>query len=120
MTKYAAQIPDFEQVAKDLGIDHEQEEDHESGPLLELLKEVDTFNEPTKRGKRTWDDAEFAESLQNQFQARKSLTPRQRNALKTMLGRYHDQIPQYEEKREALGLRDPNAKRKPRGRKAKT
>jgi DNA topoisomerase-1 len=119
ITKYAAQIPDFERIAKELGMEHEQEEDHESGPLLELLKEVQTFNEPTNRGKRTWDDAEFAESLQSQFQARKNLTPRQRSALKTMLGRYHAQIPQYEEKREALGLRDPNAKPKRGGRKKK-
>jgi hypothetical protein len=116
VVKYAAQIPDFETKAKELGINAEQEEDNESGPLLELLAHVSTFNEPTQRGKRTWDDAEFAESLKQQFAARKSLTPRQRNALKTMLGRYHEQIPGYMEKREALGLRDPNAKRKTGGR----
>jgi hypothetical protein len=34
-----------------------------------------------------------------------------------MLGRYHDQIPGYMDKREALGLRDPNAKRSRGGRK---
>jgi len=117
VVKYAAQIPDFEDKAKEMGINTEVEEDNESGPLLELLKHVTTFNEPTKRGKRTWDDSEFAESLTQQFAARKSLTPRQRSALKTMLGRYHDQIPGYKDKREALGLRDPNAKPKRGGRK---
>lgn len=110
--KYAAQIPDFENLAREIGLDHQQQEDHESGPLLELLDEVQTFNEPTTRGKKTWDDAEFADSLRNQFKARKNLTPRQRNALKTMLSRYHEQIPQYEEKREALGLRAPKDKAK--------
>jgi len=115
--KYAAQIPDFERIAPTLGIQHEQEEDNESGPLLELLEHVETFNEPVKRGRKTWDDAEFAQSLKQQFQARKSLTPRQRNALKTMLSRYHEQIPLYEEKREELGLRDPKAKRKTGGKK---
>ncbi len=109
VTKYASQIPDFEQHSKTLGLEAE-EEDLESGPLLELLAHVTTFNEPTTRGKKTWDDSEFAESLQSQFKTRKSLTPRQRSALKTMLGRYHEQIPVYMEKREALGLRDPNAK----------
>jgi DNA topoisomerase-1 len=120
VVKYASQIPDFETIAPELGINTEVEEDHESGPLLELLEHVTTFNEPTTRGKKTWDDSEFAESLQNQFKARKSLTPRQRNALKTMLGRYHEQIPTYEEKRESLGLRDPKAPAKKGGRKKKT
>lgn len=109
--KYAAQIEDFENKAKALGISTEPEEDNESGPLLELLKNVKTFNEPTQRGKKTWDDSEFAESLTSQFATRKSLTPRQRGALKTMLGRYHEQIPNYMDVREELGLRDPNAKR---------
>lgn len=112
VTKYAAQIPDFETIAPTLGIDSTVEEDNESGPLIELLAHVNTFNEPTKRGRKTWDDAEFAQSLTQQFEARKSLSPRQRGALKTMLGRYHDQIPGYAEKWEALGLRDPNAKSK--------
>jgi DNA topoisomerase-1 len=111
VVKYAAQIEEFETKAKALGISTEPEVDNESGPLLELLAHVKTFNEPTQRGKKTWDDAEFAESLTQQFAARKSLTPRQRGALKTMLGRYHDQIPNYMDVREELGLRDPNAKR---------
>lgn len=115
VSKYSAQIPDFDTLSKDLGLEAE-EEDLESGPLLDLLAKVSTFNEPTTRGKKTWDDAEFAESLQSQLKSRKSLTPRQRGALKTMLGRYHEQIPEYMEVREALGLRDPNAKPK-RGRK---
>jgi len=109
VTKYAARIPDFEKLAPELGLDPEVEEDNESGPLLELLAEVKTFNEPVKRGRKTWDDAEFAQSLTQQFEARKSLSPRQRGALKTMLGRYKDQISSYGEKWKELGLRDPDA-----------
>ena len=110
--KYAAQIPDFETIAPKLGINDKVEEDHESGPLLELLKHVTTFNEPTVRGRKTWDDKEFAESLTEQFAAKKSLSPRQRGALKTMIGRYSEQIPEYGEKWEALGLRDPSKPRR--------
>ena len=114
VTKYAAQIHDFETRAEKAGLSTEIEEDNESGPLLELLAQVTTFNEPTKRGKKTWDDSEFAESLTTQFQARKTLSPRQRSALKRMLGKYREQIPEYEAKRESLGLPAESAKGKPR------
>lgn len=110
--RYAAQIPDFESRAKEAGLSAEVEEDHESGPLLELLANVKTFKEPVTRGKKTWDDAEFAESLAQQYKAKKQLSPRQRSALKRLLGTYHEQIPGYAEKRESLGLPDPNAPRK--------
>jgi len=112
VTKYAAQIPDFETIAPSLGIDDKVDEDTESGPLLELLKQIKTFNEPTVRGRKTWDDKEFAESLTEQYAAKKSLSPRQRGAMKTMIGRYSEQIPQYDEVWESLGLRDPSKPRR--------
>ncbi len=110
--KYAAQIPDFETRANAVGINTEIEEDNESGPLIELLGNVETFAEPTVRGKKTWDDKEFAGSLTQQYKARKSLSPRQRGALKKILLKYREQIPEYEEKRESLGLPVPGAPRK--------
>ena len=110
--KYAAQIPDFESRAEAAALNSQVEEDHESGPLIELLDRIETFAEPTVRGKKTWDDKEFAESLAQQFKARKSLTPRQRSALKKILLKYREQIPDYDEKRETLGLPDPGAPRK--------
>lgn len=110
--KYAAKIEDFEARAQAAGLSTEVEEDHESGPLLELLAKVNTFAEPTVRGKKTWDDQEFADSLSQQYNTRKSLTPRQRGALKKILLKYRDQIPDYDEKRESLGLPAPGAPRK--------
>ncbi len=107
--KYAAQIKDFEKRVQKAGLSAEVEEDHESGPLLDLLEHVKNFKEPTKRGNRTWDDAEFADSLRKQYSARKTLTPRQRAALKKVLAKYHEQIPDYHEKQEALGLPAPKA-----------
>ena len=110
--KYAAQIKDFDQKAEEAGLINDVEEDHESGPLIELLQHVETFNEPTKRGNRTWDDGQFADSLKKQFEARKSLTPRQRDALKKMLARYHEQIPSYYDRKTELGLPEPKIKKK--------
>jgi hypothetical protein len=112
--KYAAQIPGYETRALAAGLSAEVEEDRESGPLLELLAEVKTFAEPTVSGKKTWDDAEFADSLRKQYESRKNLTPRQRSALKRILLKYREQISAYELRREELGLPVPGA---PRGRK---
>lgn len=117
--KYGAQIKDFESRAAAAGISTEVEEDHESGLLLELLENVKVFKEPTVRGKRTWDDSEFADSLRAQYAARKSLTVRQRAALKKVLARYHEQIPSYAEKQVELSLPVPGAAARKGGKKKK-
>jgi len=109
VNKYAAQIKDFEKRAEEAGLSNDVEEDHESGPLIELLDHVKNFKEPTKRGNRIWDDSAFADSLRTQYTAKKSLTPRQRAALKKVLAKYHEQIPDYADKQEALGLPAPKA-----------
>jgi len=71
------------------------------------------------RGKRTWDDSEFADSLRVQYAARKSLTVRQRAALKKVLARYHEQIPGYAEKQVELSLPAPGAATRKGGKKKK-
>ncbi|MFO7952923.1 MAG: type I DNA topoisomerase [Bacillota bacterium] len=105
--KYARQIENFEQQAEKAGLSTELEEDHESGPLLEVLEEIKQFKEPSTRGKKTWDDAAFASSLKEQYTTKKSLTTRQRAALKKLLAKYHEQISGYEEKRKTLDLPPP-------------
>jgi DNA topoisomerase-1 len=114
LLKYTGQIPDFAERALAWGMaaQLEQAEDHESGPLLTLLRQVTTFDPPVKRGKREWSDAEFFQSLANQFDRKKSLSPKQRAALKKMAARYAAQIPDYAERQPELGLPPP---RKARG-----
>ena len=114
INKYAAQIENFEERAREAGVVTVSEEDHESGPLVELLAEITEFKEPVTKGKKTWDDASFARSLQEQYQAKKSLTQRQKAALKKLLAKYHEQIPEYTEKQKVLDLPPPggNNKRK--------
>ena len=103
--KYSDQIPDFESMKDELGL-HEAAaaEDKESGPLLELLKEVKTWKPPTKRGRREWDDQKFYESLSRQYGQRKSLSPKQVASLKKMLRRYAEQIPNYEQVAAQYGI----------------
>jgi hypothetical protein len=96
--KYSDQIPNFESLTQELGLQEAAAaEDKESGPLLELLKAIKTWKPPTKRGRREWDDQEFFESLSRQYGQRKSLSPKQVASLKKMVKRYAEQIPNYEQ-----------------------
>lgn len=75
--------------------------------LMAMLDEVKTWHEPVKRGKRTFDDKDFADSLKTQFARRKSLTPRQVAALKKMLRQYGNQIADFDERAKRLGFPEP-------------
>ena len=113
LLRHAAVIPDFERERQLLGIVAEaasMEPDRESGPLLEVMGRITTWREAVKRGKKTFDDKEFFESLSRQFKQRGGLSPRQRFALGKMLFRYKEQIPDFEETVQRLGLRKAKEK----------
>ena len=82
--------------------------------LIAMMGEIKTWREPVKRGKRTFDDKEFADSLSGQFARRKTLTPRQVAAMRKLLLSYREQIPDYAARAEKLGLplSAPEKKRK--------
>jgi len=113
LVKYAGQIDNFEQVKKDIGlaVKAPSENAEEIEKLLGLCKSIETWNPPVKRGKREFNDADFYESLSTQFKGKGSLSDRQVAALKKMIGRYTDQIPDYEAVREELGLPEPKVKK---------
>ena len=69
-----------------------------------MADEITAWREPVKRGKRTFDDKEFAGSLKTQFARRKTLTSRQVAALKKMLVSYREQIRDFAARAEKLGL----------------
>lgn len=109
LLKYASQIGGADELAKRFDLSSPEAEDIEddgtTSKLLALLDDIKTWREPTKRGKRTWDDKEFAESLRSQYGTKKQLSPRQLAALKKTIGRYADQIPTYDAVTEELGLK---------------
>ena len=72
--------------------------------LMAMADEITAWREPVKRGKRTFDDHEFADSLKGQFARRKTLTPRQVAALKKMILSYREQIKDFAARAEKLGL----------------
>ena len=74
--------------------------------LLSLLDKVTAWKEPARRGRRTYNDAEFVASLRDQYARRSSLSPRQVLALRRVCVNYKDQIPGFDEVAERLGLND--------------
>jgi DNA topoisomerase-1 len=112
LAKYAEQIPDFEAIRSSLKLADKPEpaDSGQSAALLELMKAVQSWNPPVKRGKREFNDRDFYESLSGQFAGKGALSDKQLAALKKMLARYAAQIPGYEEARERYGLPAPKMK----------
>ena len=117
--KYREQVAGFEEVARRFALEAAPEEaplsdeERESiSAMLAMLEQVRTWAEPVKRGKRTYDDREFAESLGKQFAVKKSLSPRQVDALRRMLPKYAEQIPGFAEKSAALGVQEKKPAKK--------
>ena len=72
--------------------------------LLDTAKDVQTWAAPTKRGKKTYSDKAFMESIEKQLGEGKAISERQSDALKKMICRYKDQLPGLEAAAADLGL----------------
>ena len=113
LIKYSDQIPDFEDFKENLKLPSKPDaaDAGQCGALLDLMKPVTTWNPPVKRGKREFNDREFYESLSSQFAGKGTLSEKQVAALKKMLARYAEQIPEYKRTREQFGLPEPKVKK---------
>ena len=81
--------------------------------LLALAKTITAWRPSAKRGKKLYDDKAFVQSLDEQYERRHSLSPRQVQALRRVLFVYRDNIPEFAAKQEELGLKkDDGAKSK--------
>jgi hypothetical protein len=83
----------------------------QTGELLDLLKNVQTWNPPVLRGKREFNDQSFYDSLAGQFATKGALSDKQVAALKKIVARYATQIPDFDSIREQYGLPEPRAKK---------
>ena len=113
ITQNAAQLDNYEEVKQALQLsaaEAEQPPDNESPVLMEMLGQVTQWQEPVKRGKMTFDDQAFFASLSEQFNRKRSLSPRQRYAMKRMTFRYKAQIPAFDRYAEQLGLNNKKGK----------
>ena len=100
LEKYAADIPGFADIRKELGLDMpapaaSADDNKEITLLLELLHSVKEWRPAVTRGKWTWDDRKFAESLARQFGQKQSLSLKQLALLRKMVRKYKDQIPDF-------------------------
>jgi DNA topoisomerase-1 len=89
--KYAEQVG-ADKLNELLGLEEMKAEAAAGNPeveeLLAQMANVSNWEEPVKKGKRTFDDKSFFESLQKQYGERKSLSSRQIYALKKMAAKY--------------------------------
>lgn len=111
--KYAAMIENYDALRETLGWNAEDKEKKEAPVfseedkkkvdfLIDMCLQIKNWREPTGRGKRTFNDKEFAASLQEQYEQKGSLSERQVAALHKMLGKYSEELPGFKENAEKL------------------
>ena len=84
------------EILQELGITPRTQADIDNiQRLLDTLAGIKNWRPPSQRGKRTYDDQAFTASVREQFERRGDLSPAQLNAVKRMVARYHEQIPDY-------------------------
>ncbi|MEI6970772.1 MAG: type I DNA topoisomerase [bacterium] len=95
--KYSAQIPDFDVIKSDLGLAILSVPlDEECAAIIDLMKNVTDWRPATKRGNKEFSDREFFESLKNQFERKRMLSPRQKAVLRRVAMAYRNQIPGFD------------------------
>ena len=74
--------------------------------LLALMGRVTEWRPAVKKGRKVYDDQAFVKSLTDQYDRRRTLSPRQLMALKRVAVSYRDKIPGFAEEATRLGLKD--------------
>ena len=95
LINYAKKLDNSEEVLAKWGLHAKKgdlEPDTESPGLLADLAKITEWREPTKRGRRVYDDKDFYESVSRQFKEKGALSIAQRAAMRKMIARYKDQI----------------------------
>ena len=82
--------------------------------LLDLMKKVTEWRPTAKKGRKVYDDQAFVQSLADQYDRRRTLSPRQLVALKRVALSYRDQIPGFDEAAAKLGIKDKDSASKSR------
>lgn len=114
LRKYADQLGGLEKIAETVELAEQEEgaSTDELDSLFAAAENIKEWRDPVQRGKRTWDDHEFYNSLVRQYKQKRTLSPRQAGSLKKMLQRYAAQIPNYNDIADKFGLK-PLAEKAP-------
>ncbi|HCN10210.1 MAG TPA: type I DNA topoisomerase [Lentisphaeria bacterium] len=81
-----------------------QKPDDNTLRIYRCLDQVGEWDAPVQRGKRTYDDRQFYQSLVEQVEAGKTLSDAQLNALKRLIIKYRTQLADYDDLQAALEL----------------
>ena len=79
--------------------------------IFAMMSNVKEWRPSAKRGKKVYDDKSFVESLSGQYKRRRSLSPRQLQALRRLVALYRDQIPDYRERAAEFGWKVDDGKK---------
>jgi DNA topoisomerase-1 len=110
VVSHGTQIEGFEQMKAELEVEGtEVDDDNESGPLLDAMSHVTEWREPITRGKRVFDDSKFYGSLCEHFGRKGFLSPRQRGALKKLLSKYKESIPNFDDLADEFDIKSKKA-----------
>jgi DNA topoisomerase I, bacterial len=101
ITELSDKIDNFETLRQELKLDEVKPSassnlSAESALVVKLLSSVKEWKKPVARGKRTFDDQTFFQSVAKQFASKHVLSPKQLAALKRMAARYKSQIPDFD------------------------
>ncbi len=100
MDRFYKNFQEWLQKAK--GPDADQDK---AGRVLAFVEAVQEWDAPVTRGKRTYSDEKFVESLRTQLKnGKKQISMRQVEALVNLTWKYKDQLPGYEQIIQELGL----------------
>ncbi len=99
--RYRAQVPEIAAAAAELGLDALPDPKVIEPPTPETLAQLEAlskvqFQPPRKVGRKTYDDRVFAQSLKEQAEGGRGLSPNQQVYLLRLLGKYRQQIPEAE------------------------
>jgi len=72
--------------------------------VISLFNSVETWEEPKKVGRRTYDDNKFVKSIEKQMTGGKQISEKQLNFLVSLAEKYKDQIPSLDETIKKLDL----------------
>ncbi len=108
LLKYRSQVANYDDLQSELDLPSEEEVNkvkEEIASLVELVSEITDWKVVEKKGKsRSFDQQKFVDSLCGQFKQKGRLSEKQVNSLKKVIRSKKDQIQNYEEKAEKLGL----------------
>ncbi len=112
LLKYADQIEGFANVAETFNIAKPEAPASDTiKQMLGLLTHVKEWNPPVKRGNSEFNDKTFYESLAGQFETKGTLSDKQVAALKRIIARYPEQIPDSAAAFERYGITLPRNKK---------